>query len=100
MSNSYAYNPKVEHPRMSNNIPQMRSEGFQTPFFFGGSNIPSDLFLARSSYNGARGSGIFHHGMPSQTHQGDLDFTTKRGDTVFHRKGHNVKIPHTMPFMN
>jgi hypothetical protein len=35
----------------------------------------------------------------SKTHPGDLDFTTKKGDKVFHRKGHNIKLPHTLPFM-
>jgi len=29
-------------------------------------------------------------GTPSLTHPGDLDYTTKRGDKNFHRKGHNV----------
>ena len=30
-------------------------------------------------------------GMPSATRRGDLDFTTKRGDLVFHRKGRYVR---------
>ena len=96
----------------------------QTPFFFGGSQIPTDLFLSKAMYNGSSGSGLhkgknhcspsdfemvfsrrhscgsgFHLGSMSKTHLGDLDFTTKRGDKVFHRKGHNIKLSHTMPFM-
>jgi hypothetical protein len=115
MSFSYGYNPKIAHPSMSNNIPMMRSGAFQVPFFFGGSQVPTDLFLAHSQYNGAKGGG-FHKGSPSKTrpndmdftfkrggksktHQGDMDFTTKLGNTVFHRKGHNIKMSHTMPFL-
>ncbi|MBA59921.1 MAG: hypothetical protein CMQ40_12225 [Gammaproteobacteria bacterium] len=29
-------------------------------------------------------------GDKSKTHKGDLDYTTKRGDKDFHRKGHDV----------
>lgn len=114
MSYSYLYNPKVTHPNLSNNITQMKSGGFQTPFFFGGSQVPSDLFIPKNRYNGSSGSG-FHKGTPSKTqptdldftfkkgsksktHLGDMDFTTKLGNEVFHRKGHNIKIPHTLPF--
>lgn len=35
----------------------------------------------------------YHHpkkGQASRTHKGEQDFTTKRGDKVFHRRGHNV----------
>jgi hypothetical protein len=99
MSFNYGYNPKVTHPRMSNNIPQMQSGSFQTPFFFGGSQVPVNLFLAKSAYNGSKGGG-FHKGSASKTHAGDMDFTTKKGDEVYHRKGHNIKLPHTMPFIN
>ena len=35
----------------------------------------------------------FRGGMKSLTHKGDLDFTTKKGDKVFHRDGHNVAMP-------
>ena len=37
------YNPKVSNPYMSNNISQMRSDGYQTPFYFGGSQVPEGL---------------------------------------------------------
>jgi len=36
----------------------------------------------------------YHHpkaGQKSRTHRGELDFSTKRGDKVYHRKHHNVK---------
>ncbi len=64
MSYNYAYRPKVEHPHLSNNIPQMRSGGFQTPFFFGGSQVPVNLALPPTVYNGSSGSGL-HKGKGS-----------------------------------
>ena len=107
MSYSYAYNPKVSHPYSSNNNVNMKSGGFQTLFFFGGSQVPTDLFLSKAMYNGSSGSGLhkgrshsvptdfdmvfnkrhssgsgFHMGSLSKTHPGDLDFTTKKGDKV------------------
>lgn len=114
MSYSYAYNPIVANPEISKHIPQMQSGGFQKPFFFGGSQVPTDLFMSSRQYNGSSGAG-FHKGSPSlthlgdmdftakkglqsKTHLGDMDFTTKKGDMVFHRKGHNIKLPHTLPF--
>ena len=114
MSFSYGYNPKVAHPYMLNSIPQMSSFKDQIPFYFGGAQAPTALNLARIQYNGSKGEG-FHKGSPSLTHPGDMDFTakigtqsrthigdmaftTKKGDKVFHRKGHNIKLPHSMPF--
>lgn len=47
------YFPKVEHPNMSNNIPQMKSECFQKPFYFGGSQVPVNLGLPKQSYSGS-----------------------------------------------
>ena len=40
---SYNYNPKVLHPNKT--FIQMESGGFQTPFFFGGSQVPVGLNL-------------------------------------------------------
>jgi len=34
---------KVNHPNVSNDILQMRSTGFQPPFYLGGSQIPAYL---------------------------------------------------------
>ena len=118
------YFPKVSHPYSSNNNVNMESGEYQTPFFFGGSQVPTDLFLSKAMYNGSLGSGLnrgrshsvpsdfdmvfskrhsngsgFHMGSMSKTHKGDLDFTTKRGDKCFVRKGHRLCIPHTLPFM-
>ena len=89
---SGGFNPKVVNPygyRV-----QTKSGELQTPFFFGGSQVPTDLFLARSSFSGSG----FKKGSPSKTLFDDMDFTTKRGDEVFHRKDHNIRIPRKLPF--
>jgi len=52
-SMSGGYNPKVEHPFMSNNIPQMRSQAFQKPFYFGGSQVPTNLGLIKGDFSGS-----------------------------------------------
>jgi hypothetical protein len=89
---SGGYNPKVVNPYGWK--VQTKSSEFQTPFFFGGSQVPINLGLAQKSYNGSG----FRKGSHSITHLGDLDFTTKRGDEVYHRKHHNIRIPRILPF--
>ena len=37
------WNFKVSNPNCSNNIPQMRSDCFQVPFYFGGSQVKEVL---------------------------------------------------------
>ena len=91
------FSPKVEYPNAPNNNPNMKSGASQVPFFFGGSQVPTDLFLPKTSYSGSSGSG-FNKGSISKTHPTDLDFTTKKGDEVYHRKNHNIKIPFKLPF--
>ena len=82
---SGGYNPVV-----SGRFMPVQTLSQQPHFFFGGSQVPSAFGIMR-------GSG-FHKGSESLTHEGDMDFTTKKGDEVYHRKGHNVKLAHTMPF--
>jgi len=53
MPPSGGYNPKVFNQNMSNNIPQMRSQAFQKPFYFGGSQIPFNLGLRKGQYSGS-----------------------------------------------
>lgn len=91
---SGGYNPKVSHPFMSNNVAPMRSNDFQVPFYFGGSQIPNDLDLKEGTFSG---SGVFMKGMPSKTRQGEEDFTTKKGDVVYHTSGHYMRKP-VMPY--
>lgn len=62
----------------------------QPPFYFGGSQVPYDLGMVR-------GRGI--RGTPSLTNKGDLNFTTKKGDKVFHRGGHYLKLYGKTPYM-
>ena len=40
---------KVNNPRQSNHIVQMRSGGFQAPFYPGGSQVPSALGIKGNS---------------------------------------------------
>jgi hypothetical protein len=42
----------------------------------------------------------YSFGTPSKTHPGDMDFTTKKGNKVFHQKHHYVRKsrkPYTFP---
>jgi hypothetical protein len=74
---------------------QTESGGFQVPFFFGGSQVPTSLHLQKGSYSGSG----FGKDTPSQTHKGDLDFTTKKGDKVYHQKGKYVVKPFKIPYV-
>jgi hypothetical protein len=91
---SGGYNPKVSNPWLSNSIPQMKSNELQKPFFFGGAQTPIALSLPVGSFSGSG----FSRGTPSLTRPMDLDFTTKKGDKVYHKAGKDVKKIH-MPFM-
>jgi hypothetical protein len=66
------YNPKVSNPNMSVNIPQMRSGGFQAPFFFGGSQVPYNLGISQNmkGRGSMKGCGYkIKYIMPTQTKQ-------------------------------
>jgi hypothetical protein len=51
MPPSGGYNPKVSNPNLI--LPQMKSEIFQKPFYFGGSQVPVNLGLPKKVYSGA-----------------------------------------------
>jgi len=51
MSGFYNNWVKVQNPNLSNDITPMESGGFQTPFFFGGSQVPSNLGLNNTDLN-------------------------------------------------
>lgn len=95
MSFSYAYNPKVSHPNARNNVVQMQSGSSQVPFFFGGSQTPTDLFLAKSQYSGSSGSGFapMYHNELIQPNN-----LNKLGNNIYSRKNNNIIMPHTLPF--
>jgi len=84
----------MNFPNVLNPMPRIQtlSNALQTPFYFGGSQVPEDLNL--SHFNG---SGLYHS--PSKIDVGDLDYTTKKGDKVYHQKGHYVVKPYNKPYI-
>lgn len=48
---SGGYSPKVSNPNAI--LPQMTSEVFLKPHYFGGSQVPVNLQLSKSSYSGS-----------------------------------------------
>ena len=53
--------------------------------------------MAGNTRTHRRRSGASTKGTRSKTHPGRKNYTTKKGDKVYHRKGHYVKKSHT-PF--
>jgi hypothetical protein len=51
MSGFYQNWIKVQNPNLPNDIIPMQSGGFQTPFFFGGSQVPINLNLTDTNLN-------------------------------------------------
>jgi hypothetical protein len=54
MSGFYNNWYKVTHPNSSNDIVQMKSGGSQTPFYFGGSQVPETLGINTHKISGKR----------------------------------------------
>jgi len=52
MSGVYANWVKVQHPFMSNDIPQMKSDELQPKFYFGGSQVPVNLGINNTNEEG------------------------------------------------
>lgn len=77
---------KVQHPNVSNDIPQMKSGEFQAPFYFGGSQVPHTLGL---DTNKLKGKGIDDYSkMNFQTvNRGKVSQTTN------HHKATNIHLP-------
>jgi hypothetical protein len=75
--------PKVVLP--SGFKKQTKSGEFQTPFFFGGSQVPMGLALPEPIYNGSKGTG-FHKGI-------------KMDKVSFHKDGHFMTKQQKLPFM-
>tara|TARA_R100001224_G_C4003545_1_gene143575 strand:+ start:272 stop:577 length:306 start_codon:yes stop_codon:yes gene_type:complete len=92
MSIDSGYFPVVVNPSVLRQ--QTKSGELQVPFFFGGSQVPTALNLPSNSFQGSGRK----KGMRSKTHPGDKDFTTKKGDKVFHQDGHFVKMSGRKPF--
>lgn len=96
------FHPKVASINIRPNAYSVQTmpNSLQTPFFFGGSQVPTDLSLPHGSFSGSgmihahhihEYGKLFHRGTPSKTHAGEQDFTTKKGSLVFHEHGHRVK---------
>lgn len=73
------YYPNVVNPQRRI---QTESGGFQTPFYFGGSQVPVELNLSKNMYSGAKGSGF-----------------KKEDDKIYHQKGHYVVKPYKIPYV-
>lgn len=52
MSGFYQNWLKVQNPDISNNIIPMESGGYQTPFYFGGSQVPNTLGMKNMEIKG------------------------------------------------
>ena len=85
-SGIYNFHPKIEHPNKV--FMQMESGGFQTPFFFGGSQIPLEL-------NHASGSGIKTPYVSHTRHARAMD-AQQRGTGVTVHKNHKIYLPKYM----
>jgi hypothetical protein len=81
MSGFYNYWPKVNHPNEI--FSQMESGGFQPPFFFGGSQVPTAL--------GIKGNG-FHSDHVISMRQPIVKLGMKKQNT-YHEKHKNIHIP-------
>jgi hypothetical protein len=81
MSGFYNYWPKVNHQDEA--YYQMESDGFQPPFFFGGSQVPSAL--------GIKGNGL-HSGHVVSTRQPTVKLGLRKQNT-YHEKHKNIHHP-------
>lgn len=81
MSGFYNVWPKVLHPNAE--LPQMESNGFQPPFFFGGSQVPTSLGLDNSVKG--KGRGLTQPKLSKERQETQVD----RLDKIY--------IPHTLP---
>jgi hypothetical protein len=81
MSGFYNYWPKVNHP--DEVFPQMESGGYQPPFFFGGSQVPTAL--------GIKGNGLITDHFVS-IHQ-PLVMQGLKAQKTYHEKHKNISLP-------
>lgn len=87
ISGIYNYRPKVDNPNKI--FYQMQSDGFQEPFYFGGSQVPINL-------NVAHGSGFRTHYNSSHDHIMSIP-TKGHGFGIGHKttanKNDNIRLP-------
>jgi hypothetical protein len=82
----YNYHPKVEHPNKV--FPQMESGGFQRPFFFGGSQVPTEFGVST-------GSGFSTPYVSHTKHMRHMN-AQSRGCGVTVHKNHKIYLPKHM----
>lgn len=85
MSGFYNNWLKVQNPTMSNEIPQMESNGSQTPFYFGGSQVPSNLGLQNTTH-------MVNGGGMSKVNFKPV-FQGKLNQNTLHKKHSNIHLP-------
>ena len=79
----YNYHPKVEHPNKV--FSQMTSDGFQPPFYFGGSQVPVNLGIST-------GSGIHTPYISHIDHMKALSCKGRGLETTV-QKNHKIYLP-------
>lgn len=87
MSGFYNNWIKVNNPTMSNDIVQMESGGFQTPFYFGGSQVPTDLGFKESKFK-------TKHGISTSVEKIGMGINSQR---TYQEKQNNIKLPRNLP---
>jgi len=85
-SGTYNYHPKVAHPNAI--FTQMTSDGFQKPFYFGGSQVPISLGIKTES-------GVSTPYVSHTQHSKHLG-TQGRGIETTVQKNHNIFLPKHM----
>lgn len=88
MSGFYQNWIKVQNSNLSNDIVPMQSGGFQKPFYFGGSNIPTALKMNDTDLN------LTGSGLSSYNKTDFLPYKVGKGVQKTHVKKHtNIHIP-------
>ena len=85
MSGFYNNWVKVNNSDLPNNIVQMQSGGSQTPFYFGGSNVPNALHI----HSDISGGGFF-----DKVHT--LPYVEGKGTQYTARSGGKIHMPRQM----
>lgn len=85
MSGFYNNWLKVQNPNTNNDIIQMQSGGNQTPFYFGGSQVPHNLGI----YNHIDGGGM------SKVNFKPV-FQGKKIQQTLHKKFDNIHLPRNL----
>ena len=91
MSGFYQNWLKVQNPNMPNDIVPMESGGSQTPFYFGGSQVPTALKIYNTDLN-LTGGGINNYSKISFK----PEVKGKGVPSVLHHKYTNIHLPRQM----